>query len=70
MAKGKPREDGLSSLEGFFDEQVNRIFDRLWVTVPHGHPHVSPNERKLREDRARRLSESLAEEADIVENRK
>jgi hypothetical protein len=73
MAKGKPgrpREDGLDSLDAIFEEQTNRVFDKLWVTTPFGQSHVSPNERKLREDKAQRLSDALAEDYDTQENRR
>jgi hypothetical protein len=74
MAKGKPgrpREDGLDSLEAIFEEQFHRIFSSLWVTLPAGgKQHVSINERKLREDKAARLSEALGEDYDTQENRK
>jgi hypothetical protein len=68
---GRPRKEGKDSLDNFFEEQFHRVFTQLWVTLPHAHvSHVSVNERRLREDRARRLSEVLAEEADHQENRK
>lgn len=73
MAKGKPgrpRKGDLSALDDFMEEQADRIFSSLWVTVPHGIPHVTPNERKLAEDRARRLSEALGEDVDNIETRK
>ena len=56
---GRPRDDGLDSLEGWFEDQYHRVFDTLFVSKPFGMSSTTGRMKWLEKNYQEKLATEL-----------